>query len=94
VIFTERAVEGFNSLTDEFQLKAEELIHRINEDDSTVSVKRKVFGKGGKMNVLEVDFSYSGRIYYQKDSQAKTRILAIGTKTTQDQDLAYLEREK
>ena len=89
--FTERAVEGFLELTDEFQLKAEEVIHKLNEDDSAVSVKRKVFGKGGKMNVLEVVFSYSGRIYYQKDSQAKKTVVAVGTKNTQEKDLAYLE---
>jgi hypothetical protein len=89
--FTERAVEGFLDLTDEFQLKAEEVIHKLNEDESAVSVKRKVFGKGGKMNVLEVVFSYSGRIYYQKDSQPKKTIVAVGTKNTQEKDLAYLE---
>jgi len=92
--FTERAVEGFHSLSDEFQLKAEEVIHRLNEDDSLVPVKRKVFGKGGKMNILEVDFSYSGRIYFQKDSQPRRKILAIGTKNTQDQDFAYIEGAK
>ena len=89
--FTDRAIEGFLSLTDEFQLKAEEVIHGLNEDASQVSVKRKVFGKGGKMNILEVDFLYSGRIYFQRNSQSKTKIVAIGTKNTQAQDLAYIE---
>ena len=92
LIFTERAIEGFQYLTDEFQLKAEEIIHSLNEDISLVSAKRKVFGKGGKMNVLEVDFSYSGRLYFQKDSQAKTKIVAIGTKNTQNKDIAFIER--
>lgn len=91
--FSERALEGFIALSDKFQLKAEEIIHRLNEDRSTVVVKRKVFGKGGKMNVLETDFAYSGRIYYQEDSHSKTRIIRIGTKNNQDQDIAYLERE-
>jgi len=91
--FSEKSIEGFLALSDEFQLKAEEVIHRLNEDRTFVSVKRKVFGKGGKMNVLETDFAYSGRIYYQADSQSKTRIMGIGTKNTQDQDIAYLERE-
>jgi uncharacterized phage infection (PIP) family protein YhgE len=91
--FSEKAIEGFLALSDEFQLKAEEVIHRLNEDRTLVSVKRKVFGKGGKMNVLEADFAYSGRIYYQADSQSKTKIMGIGTKNTQDQDIAYLERE-
>jgi hypothetical protein len=88
--FTDRAIEGLLYLTDEFQLKAEEVIHKLNEDGSRVSVKRKVFGKGGKMNILEVDFSYSGRIYFQKDSQPGTKILAIGTKNTQEKDLTFI----
>ncbi len=94
LVFTERAIIGFLSLTNEFQLKAEDIIHRLNEDVSLVSVKRRVFGKGGKMNILEVAFSYSGRIYFQQDDQPKTKIAAIGTKNTQDQDLAYLESIK
>lgn len=91
VAFTERALEGLADLTDEFQLKAEQVIRNLNDDESAVPVKRKVFGKGGKMNVLEVAFSNGGRLYYQKDSQAKKTIVAIGTKHTQDRDLAYLE---
>lgn len=90
--FTDRAIEGFLSLTDEFQLKAEEMIHKLNEDETLIAVKRKVFGKGGKMNILEADFSYSGRIYFQKYSQSGIKILAIGTKNTQERDLTYLER--
>ena len=90
LLFTDRALEGFLSLTDEFQLKAEETIHKLNEDESAVTVKRKVFGKGGKMDFLEIIFAYSGRLYYQKDSQARKMIVAIGTKNTQEKDLAYL----
>jgi hypothetical protein len=91
--FTERALDGFLSLSDEFQLKAEEIIHRLNDDDTKVPVKRKVFGKGGKMNFLELEFSYSGRIYYRKDTQSRIRIFVIGTKKTQEQDLAFLGRQ-
>jgi flagellar biosynthesis GTPase FlhF len=89
--FTDRALEGFIDLTDEFQLRAEQVIRKLHDDESAVSVKRKVFGKGGKMNVLEVAFSNSGRIYYRKDSQAKKTIVAVGTKKTQEKDLTYLE---
>lgn len=94
LVFTDRAVEGFLSMNDEFKLKAEEVIHKLNEDDAQVPVKRKVFGKGGKMNVLEILFSYSGRIYFQKDHQSKSKILTIGTKNTQQRDLAYIESIK
>ncbi|NLA75354.1 MAG: hypothetical protein GX846_07790 [Deltaproteobacteria bacterium] len=91
--FTEKAVEGFIQLSDDLQLKAEEIIHRINENDSTVNVRRKVFSKACKINVLEVDFAYSGRLYYQKETKTKSNIIAIGTKATQAQDLGFLERE-
>jgi len=89
--FTDRAIEGYLDLPEEFQLKAEEVINILNIDDRKVQVRRKVFGKGGKMNILEADFLYSGRIYFQKDSNSKVKILAIGTKNTQNRDLAYLE---
>ena len=89
--FTNRAVEGFLTLTDEIQLKAEETIHKLNEDETQIPVKRKVFGKGGKMNILEGVFAYSGRIYFQKDSGANIKIVAIWTKNTQEKDFAYLE---
>lgn len=94
LLFTDRALEGYLALTDEFQLKAEETIHKLNEDESAVTVKRKVFGKGGKMDFLEVPFAYSGRLYYQKDSQARKVIVAIGTKNSQEKDLTYLENIK
>ena len=94
LLFTDRALEGFLALTDEFQLKAEETIHKLNDDESAVAVKRKVFGKGGKMDFLEIPFAYSGRLYYQKDSQARKVIVAIGTKNTQEKDLTYLESIK
>jgi hypothetical protein len=90
LLFTDRALEGYLALTDEFQLKAEETIHKLNEDESAITVKRKVFGKGGKMDFLEITFAYSGRLYYQKDSQARKLIVAVGTKNTQEKDLAYL----
>ena len=88
--FTDRAIKGFMDLTSDFQLKGEEVIHQLNENDELISVKRKVFGKGGKMNVLEVDFAYSGRLYFQKNSQGRIRVLAIGTKNSQGQDLTYI----
>jgi hypothetical protein len=46
------------------------------------------------MNVLEAEFSYSGRIYFQRDSQSRIKLLAIGTKNTQGEDLAYVARNK
>ena len=91
LIFHERAVEGYLLLTPDFQLKAEEIIHRLNEDSSSVNIKRKLFCKKGKLNVLEVIFSYSGRVYFKKEDNRKTEILTIGTKNTQEQDIVFIE---
>ncbi|MBW2094931.1 MAG: hypothetical protein JRI80_08575 [Deltaproteobacteria bacterium] len=88
--FSDRAINGFVDLTPDFQLKGEEVIHQLNENDELVSIKRKVFGKGGKMHVLEVNFAYSGRLYFQKNSKGGIRVLAIGTKNSQSQDLTYI----
>jgi len=89
--FHPRAVEGFLNLQGELQLRAEELIHNMNEDSGRLTVKRKVFSKKGSLPVLESEFAYRGRIYWKRNSDGKTQILAIGTKKTQTKDLAYLE---
>lgn len=88
--FSDRAIDGFVDLTPDFELKGEEVIHQLNENDELISIKRKVFGKGGKMNVLEVNFAYSGRLYFQKNTKGKIRVLAIGTKNSQSRDLTYI----
>jgi hypothetical protein len=91
VSFHRRAIEGFSSLPQDFQLKAEEIIHRLNEDESLVDIRRKVFSKKGKLPIFEVIFSYSGRIYLKRRSDSKIEIVAIGTKNTQEQDIAFIE---
>ncbi len=89
--FHDRAIEGYSLLPQDFQLKAEETVHRLNEDDSLVTVKRKVFSKKGKLNIFEAIFSYSGRIYFRKKDNNKMEVVAIGTKNTQEQDIAFME---
>ena len=91
VTFTDRAIEGFLALQEDFQLKAEELISRLNQGGAEVQVRRKVFGRGGKKDILESEFSYSGRLYFQRNHKGGVTVLAIGTKNTQNKDLAYLE---
>jgi len=91
LIFHKKAFEGYLLLTQDFQLKAEEIIHRLNEDDSLVNIKRKFFSKKGKINIFEVIFSYSGRIYFKKRDSKKMEIVAIGTKNTQAQDITFIE---
>lgn len=91
LVFHKKAIEGHLLLTQDLQLKAEEIIHRLNEDDSSVSIKRKLFTKKGKLNIFEVIFSYSGRIYFKKRDSKKMEIVAIGTKNTQEQDITFIE---
>jgi len=91
ITMTDRAVEGYLSLPEKQQLKAEEIISRLNHNGGQVHVRRKVFTKGGKKDILETEFSYAGRLYFQRDAGAGIKVLAIGTKNTQTKDLAYLE---
>ena len=92
VSMNDRAVDGFLDLTDELQLKAEEIIHQLNGDPKTVTIKRKVFGKKNRETVFEVLFAYKGRLYFRKRSDNRIEVLAIGTKHTQGKDLEFLDR--
>jgi len=88
----DRALRGLVELNDDMALKAEEIIHQLNDDPSVVTVKRKVFNKRGKATIFEVVFSYNGRLYFSKNESNTIHILAVGTKNTQNRDLAYLDR--
>lgn len=87
----ERALEGFASLSEEWKLKAEEIVHMLDADKQHVSVKRKVFSSG-RASVLETEFAHKGRIYWRQENGNKLEILAIGTKNTQESDLRYLHK--
>jgi hypothetical protein len=89
--FHARAVEGYLTLRSDLQLRAEEMIHNINEDSDRLVVKRKVFARKGAMPTFETEFAYRGRLYWKRTSGGKVRVLAIGTKNTQSKDLAFLE---
>ncbi len=86
-----RAVQGFLELEPDMQLKAEELIHNINEDKNKIIIKRKVFSKKRNMSVLECVFGRKGRLYWESVSGAHSQILVIGTKNTQTRDLAFID---
>jgi chromosome segregation ATPase len=89
--FHEKAVQGFHELQDDMQLKAEETIHALNEDSGKVPVKRKVFLRKAALSVVESEFAYRGRIYWRRALNGKVEILVIGTKNSQERDLAQLE---
>jgi len=88
----ERALSGFSDLTDNLKIKAEEIIHQLNQDPGLVPVKRKVFGKKGRETVLEVVFAYKGRLYYRRLPGNRIEILALGTKNVQSKDLEFLDK--
>jgi hypothetical protein len=88
----ERAARGFADLTDEMKIKAEEIIHLLNDEPDKVIVKRKVFGKKTSKTAFEVDFAYKGRLYYRRTPGMAIEVLTIGTKNSQERDLGYLER--
>lgn len=88
----ERAIDGFVDLTEEMKIKAEEVIHQLNDDPGIVQIKRKVFGKKNRETVFEVIFAYKGRLYFRKIAGNRVEILAIGTKLTQNKDLAFLDK--
>lgn len=87
----QRAIEGFMDLESDLQLRAEELIHKMNLDCSKLPVKRKIFSKKGAAPAFECEFGYRGRVYWRPGQGTKTEILVIGTKNTQTRDLTYLE---
>ncbi len=92
ISINERAIHGFIDLPEDFKIKAEEIIHKLNDGPGQVSIKRKVFGKHDRRAILETIFAYKGRMYFCKTKDKRVEILAIGTKNTQDKDLEYLER--
>ena len=55
-IIHDRAIDGFVELTDEMKIKAEEIIHQLNDNPKMVQIKRKVFGKKNRGNGVRGDF--------------------------------------
>ena len=88
----DRAIEGFVDLTEEMKIKAEEVIHQLNDDPTLVQIKRKVFAKKSRETVFEVIFAYKGRLYFRKRVGNRVEVLVIGTKLTQNKDLAFLDK--
>lgn len=88
----ERALRGLVELTDEMQIKAENVIHQLNEEPDKVVIKRKVFGSKTSTTSFEVVFAHKGRLYFRKTAANVVEVLTIGTKNTQERDLAFLEK--
>ena len=88
----DRALEGFATLSEEMKIKGEEVIHRLNEAPDQVPVKRKVFSGKGRETVLEVLFSYNGRLYFRRNREQRVEVLSVGNKNTQSRDLEFIDK--
>jgi len=89
----DRAVSDLVALRDEsMKLRAEEGLKRLDEDPDTAAVRRKVGGLPPHLSIFELGFAGKGRIYYTRSERGGYRVLAVGAKNTQKQDLEYLSR--
>jgi hypothetical protein len=89
----ERAISDLVALGDESQkLRAEEALKRLDDDPDTAAVRRKVGGLPPQLSIFELGFAGKYRIYYMRSERGGYRVLAIGGKATQNQDLEYLSR--
>ena len=86
-----KAIASFNELSQEMQIKAEEIIHQLNNNSNNVIIKRKVFlGKRNKTSAFEVIFGYNGRLYFTRNKDNLIEIIVVGTKKTQHKDMEFL----
>lgn len=89
----DRAVADLVALRDEsMKLRAEEGLKRLDEDPDTAAIRRKVGGLPPHLSIFELGFAGKGRIYYTRGERGGYRVLAVGAKNTQKQDLEYLSR--
>lgn len=88
-----KAISGYLNLNEDQQIKVEEIIHQLDRNPEQVTIKRKVFsGKKHKTSVLEVLFSYNGRLYFHLLPNKRIQVLVIGTKKSQSRDMEFLHK--
>ena len=88
-----KALSGFLEMSDELQIKAEEIIHLLDRNPDKITIKRKVFsGKKNRTACFEVLFAYNGRLYFKKNEKNMAEILVIGTKNTQTKDMEFIHK--
>ncbi len=91
VVFNKRAFDGFLLLVDDMKIKAEEIIRQMNDEPSTVNIKRKVDLQKSREKIFEVLFAYNGRLYFRNTKDGRVEVLVIGTKNSQVKDLTFLD---
>ncbi len=85
-----KAVEDLARLGDaKMKLQAEEVLKRLNDGDANLKVRRRIGGVE-RCDAFELGFGSTGRIYYISSQKRRYKILRIGTKSSQNRDLAWL----
>jgi hypothetical protein len=93
VEFDDRVIQDLVALRDEtMKLKAEDGIKRLADDSELASIRRKVGGLPPQLSIYELGFAGKGRLYYTRGRNLRYRVLLIGAKNSQKQDLEYLSR--
>ena len=92
LVFTDRAISGFNDLGEELKIKGEEIIHQLNQGSGNIFIKRKVFLKKGSNSILEILFGHKGRLYFRNTKNKRIEVLAIATKNTKTRELEFLAK--
>jgi predicted nuclease with TOPRIM domain len=91
--FDDRSIEDIVALGDEsHRLRAEEALKRLADEPDTAAIRRKVGGLPSHLSIFELGFAGKCRIYYTRSERGAFRILAVGGKASQKQDLEYLSR--
>jgi len=89
----DRAVSDIVALRDEStRLRVEECLKRLSEDAENVSLRRKVGGLPNHLSVYEIGFAGKRRVYYTRNKEGRIRVLVIGAKNSQGNDLTYLSK--
>jgi hypothetical protein len=88
-----RALDDLIDLREESAiLRAEECIKRLSDDADNVPVRRKVTGLPSHLSIYEMGFAGKRRVYFERTQNGRFRVLVIGAKNTQQNDLDYLAR--
>ncbi|MDP6980099.1 MAG: hypothetical protein QF570_16090 [Myxococcota bacterium] len=88
-----RAIDDIVALGDEgTKLRAEECLKRLDEEADNRGVRRKVGGLANYLSIYELGFAGKRRIYYAKVDKGRVRVLVVGAKNTQQNDLDYISR--
>ncbi|MDY6905920.1 MAG: hypothetical protein SWH61_14685 [Thermodesulfobacteriota bacterium] len=91
VTMHKRAIDGYLGLTEEMQIKAEEVVKQLDAHSPAINIKRKVDLRKSREKIFEIIFSYNGRIYFRNLKDGSMEVLAIGTKNTQGKDMSFLD---